>query len=99
MNDLAPLDNQELDKELREEWLKLVDNYFPKDKRHARGQAINITDEVIQLILSEAHRIGNLAIGEINDIKHSDVSKQTIVRNRLKIEQRQKLKNIIGIKE
>lgn len=67
---------------------------------------IGMARHIKVLILSEAHRIGNLAIGEDEGelLPHGDgifteISHDTVARNDLRKEQRQKLSTLTGVKE
>jgi hypothetical protein len=87
------LDNQELDKQLEEIFF-----------RAAGGISDMANEEVLQvklIILQQAHRIGNLAIGEDEDIPYDadiQVKLHIEAHNCEKQEQRQKLAELTGFK-
>jgi len=87
----TPLDNQELDRKIV---IAMGGN--------PQYRTTHNFDYIKEIIISEAHRIGNLAIGE--DEFKGDTSRYShppmdYVRDRLRNEQRQKLSTLTGIKD
>jgi hypothetical protein len=98
---MTPLDNQELDKSTL---LGRIYQTIARCPEETCRTCDDRAEKMYQLILSEAHRIGTLAIGEDNwldDSKGWDMNDSRVVlaRNDLRKEQRQKLSTLTGVKE
>ncbi len=111
---LTPLDNQELDKELKRITNNLyvdgLEAHLPASKRRDLGSSsdpIGDTQEALRrLLLSEAHRIGMEAIGEDGKVHghmrpqgYPSIDLTESYRNDLRKEQRQKLSELTGVSD